>query len=146
MQPVPSDLRPPAFAWNEWYAAVGGRSISIEEVDRYLRQIFEDQYPRFEGEVAPEPHLFASPHEAARDAKAKALEFGADIAGICAIEPSDVYRSICLPVCAYNHKEWARDFEGFTTKLLPTVVMSEPPARVDPLDGDRCHVYERLPR
>ena len=23
------------------------------------------------------------------------------------------YCSICLPVCVYNHKEWARDFEGF---------------------------------
>ena len=29
------------------------------------------------------------------------------------------YCSICLPVCVYNHKEWARDFDGFHTKLFP---------------------------
>jgi hypothetical protein len=29
------------------------------------------------------------------------------------------YCSICLPVCIYNHKEWARDFEGVPTKLFP---------------------------
>ena len=29
------------------------------------------------------------------------------------------YCSICLPVCVYNHKEWARDFEGHETRLFP---------------------------
>jgi hypothetical protein len=29
------------------------------------------------------------------------------------------YCSICLPVCVYNHKEWARDFEGHETGLFP---------------------------
>ena len=41
------------------------------------------------------------------------------------------YCSICLPVCAYNHKEWAKDFDGFETKLFPQVLMPEPPAPVD---------------
>jgi epoxyqueuosine reductase QueG len=45
------------------------------------------------------------------------------------------YCSICLPVCVYNHKEWARDFEGFETKLFPTVLMPEAPPPVDPFDG-----------
>jgi epoxyqueuosine reductase QueG len=28
------------------------------------------------------------------------------------------YCSICLPVCAYNHREWARDFDGFQTQCF----------------------------
>lgn len=82
---------PPAFSWEDWYGAVGGRSIRIDEVEVYLRKIREDQYRRFEGPVAPVARAF-SPAEAARHVKEKALEFGADIVGICAIEPSDVYR------------------------------------------------------
>ena len=34
---------------------------------------------------------FSTPAAAAAHVKEKALEFGADIVGICAIEPSDVY-------------------------------------------------------
>jgi epoxyqueuosine reductase QueG len=83
---------PPAFAWDNWYALVGGRSIRIEEVDDYLRRIYDDQCRRFEGEVAPARREFASPADAARHLKDKAVEFGADIVGICEIEPSDVYR------------------------------------------------------
>ncbi len=308
---------PPAFRWESWYAAVGGRSIRVDEVDDYLRKIFEDQYPRFEGEVAAERHEFESPAEASSYLKQKAREFGADIVGIAAIEPSDVYRgrtvaekfaiavgqrmrwrefqvvpsresaieclrvyftlgetvirladhvrslgyacrvehpigdsdllhipiglkagfgelgrhgsiihpelgplfrmgsvaasipletdrpvdagiaafcdhcracrkfcpadaipderspeagkdhlgndrymvdtgrcfpyfakysycSICLPVCAYNHKEWARDFEGFKTKLFPDVEMAEAPPAVDPMDEG--HWYPKLGR
>jgi epoxyqueuosine reductase len=308
----------PAFSWDEWYARVGGRSIKIDAVDEYLREIRELQYPRFDGPVAPEPRVFASETEAAADIKAKARELGADIVGICRIEPSDVYRgrtvtetyaiavgqrmrwrefqvvpslesateclrvyatlgetviglaayvrslgfackvehpigdsdllhvpiglkagfgelgrhgsiihpelgplfrmgsvatsmplaldrpidagiakfcdtcracriycpadaipdersrtagkdhlgndryvvdtgrcfpyfakhnycSICLPVCVYNHKEWARDFEGWETKLFPTVVMAEPPPPVD-LPRDHRHGYEPLQR
>ena len=45
------DRRPPAFAWDDWYARVGGRSIRIEEVDTLLRQIYDDQYARFHGVV-----------------------------------------------------------------------------------------------
>ena len=55
------------------------------------------------------------------------------------------YCSICLPVCVYNHKEWARDFEGAHTKLFPSVVMHEPPAAVDVAAGQR-HVYPLLER
>jgi epoxyqueuosine reductase QueG len=55
------------------------------------------------------------------------------------------YCSICLPVCAYNHKEWARDFDGFQTKLFPTVIMEDPPPPVD-LSVERLHWYPKLSR
>jgi ferredoxin len=84
--------RPPAFAWDEWYARVGGRSIRIDEVDALLRRIFDDQYARFTGEVAPTQTRFDSPAAAAEHVKLKALELGADIVGICEVEESDVYR------------------------------------------------------
>jgi len=83
---------PPAFAWEEWYATVGGRSIRIPAADDLLHRIYDDQYPRFEGEVASTRREFSSPAEAAQHLKDKAIEFGADIVGICEIEPSDVYR------------------------------------------------------
>jgi epoxyqueuosine reductase len=310
---------PPAFAWDDWYALVGGRSIRIEEVDDILRQIYNDQYLRFEGEVADTRVEFDSPADAAQHLKAKAIEFGADIVGICEIEPTDVYRgrvvpekyaiavgqrmrwrefqvvpsresaieclrvyytlgetviklaaylrsigyackiehpigdsdllhvpiglkagfgelgrhgsiinptlgplfrmgsvaasiplaidhpidagiakfcdacracrkfcpadaipdertpeagkdhlgydryvvdtgrcfpyfakhsycSICLPVCAYNHKEWAKDFDGFHTKLFPTVAMPDAPAPVDLPQGQPRHFYARIHR
>jgi ferredoxin len=89
---VTSATSPPPFSWEEWYAQVGGRSIHIDKVDEYLKVIHEDQYKRFEGEVAAERHAFASPEAAAEHLKAKAIEFGADAVGICVIEPSDVYR------------------------------------------------------
>jgi len=310
---------PPPFGWDQWYAAVGGRSIRIEEVQTYLDKIYNDQYPRFVGEIAPDCQEFASAEAASRHLKDKALEFGADIVGICRIEPSDAYRgrdvpytyaiavgqrmrwrefqtvpsresaieclrvyftlgetvitlaayirslgyacqvehpigdsdllhipiglkagfgelgrhgsiihptlgplfrmgsvatsiplatdapidagiakfcdscracrkycpadaipdhrspeagqdhlghdryvvdtgrcfpyfakhsycSICLPVCVYNHKEWARDFEGFKTKLFPTVFMPEAPTPVDLLQGQPLHWYPRIKR
>ena len=80
------------FEWERWYAAVGGRTIAIAEVDEILLRIREEQEPRFNGPIAPERVAFESPEDAARQLKARALEFGADIVGICAIEPSDVYR------------------------------------------------------
>jgi ferredoxin len=83
---------PPAFSWEEWYAAAGGRTIKVHEVDEYLQKIREDQYPRFEGEVAAHRREFASAEETARHVKDQAVELGADIVGICEIEPSDVYR------------------------------------------------------
>ena len=83
---------PPAFQWEEWYAAVGGRSIRPAQVNAYLTQIRDEQCARFEGPVAPQRHLFASPKAAAEHLKQKAVEFGADIVGICEIEPSDVYQ------------------------------------------------------
>jgi Pyruvate/2-oxoacid:ferredoxin oxidoreductase delta subunit len=83
---------PPAFAWDDWYATIGGRSIRIPEVDDLLRRIYDDQYARFDGDVASERRVFASPADAARHVKDKAREFGADIVGVCRIEPSDVYQ------------------------------------------------------
>jgi epoxyqueuosine reductase QueG len=314
-----SRIPPPPFAWEDWYASIGGRSIRIDRVSEYLRQIYEDQYPRFDGPVAPERHEFESPEAAARHLKEKAIAFGADVVGICRIEPSDVYRgrtvtetfaiavgqrmrwrefqvvpsresaieclrvyftlgetviqladyvrslghacrvehpigdsdllhipiglkagfgelgrhgsiihprlgplfrmgsvatsiplaidrpidagiakfcdtcracrkycppgaipdarspeagkdhlgydryvvdtgrcfpyfaahsycSICLPVCVYNHKEWARDFEGSSTKLFPTVLMPESPPAVDPGPAQPVHWYPKLRR
>ena len=310
---------PPSFAWDDWYRLVGGRSIRIDEVDEYLQRIYNDQYQRFDGAVAPARLEFSAPADASRHLKDKAVEFGADIVGICEIEPSDVYRgrvvaekyaiavgqrmrwrefqivpsresaieclrvyytlgetviqlaaylrsigyackiehpigdsdllhipiglkagfgelgrhgsiihpglgplfrmgsvvtsipleidhpidagiakfcdscracrkvcppgaipderspkagkdhlgydryvvdtgrcfpyfakysycSICLPVCAYNHKEWARDFDGFTTKLFPQVVMPAAPPPVDIPDESSRHFYVRLHR
>ena len=54
------------------------------------------------------------------------------------------YCSICIPVCVYQHKEWAKDFEGFKTTLWPELKMDLPPAFVDP----ECdtHYYEKLNR
>ncbi len=83
---------PPAFHWEDWYAAVGGRTISIDEVNALQQEIHNEQYSRFDGPVALAQHEFGSPAEAAAHLKAKALEFGADIVGVCEIEPSDVYR------------------------------------------------------
>jgi len=310
---------PPAFAWEEWYATVGGRSIQIKEVTDLLNEIYNHQYSRFDGEVSHARRPFSSPAEAAHHLKEKALEFGADIVGICEIEPSDVYRgrtvtekfaiavgqrmrwrefqvvpsreaaieclrvyftlgetviqlashirsigyackvehpigdsdllhipiglkagfgelgrhgsiihptlgplfrmgsvitsielevdapvdagiarfcdscracrkycppqatpddrspeagkdhlgydryvvdtgrcfpyfakysycSICLPVCVYNHKEWARDFDGAQTKAFPTVIMLSPPPPTDVLEGTPCHTYPRIRR
>jgi epoxyqueuosine reductase len=310
---------PPPFAWEDWYSLVGGRSIRIEEADDYLRRIYDDQYKRFDGDVAPTRRDFPTPAEAARHLKDKALECGADIVGICEIEPSDIYRgrtvahkyaiavgqrmrwrefqvvpsresaieclrvyytlgesvirlaayvrslgyackiehpigdsdllhipiglkagfgelgrhgsiihpklgplfrmgsvatsvpletdrpidagiarfcdacracrkfcpphaipderspdagkdhlgydryivdtgrcfpyfakhsycSICLPVCAYNHKEWAKDFDGFQTKLFPTVLMPDAPPPVDLPQGQARHDYARIHR
>jgi hypothetical protein len=65
---------PPAFAWEDWYAADGGRSIRIDAVDDYLRQIFTDQQPRFTGPVAATRRSFPSPEEASAHLKDKALE------------------------------------------------------------------------
>ncbi len=83
---------PPAFSWDDWCASVGGRSINIEEVNKYLNDIYNDQYKRFEGEVASVKREFKSEEEASQLIKDKAQEFGADIVGICEIEPSDIYR------------------------------------------------------
>ena len=310
---------PPPFAWDAWYATVGGRSVRIDEVNDYLQQIYNGQYARFEGEVASTRLEFPSPADAARHLKNKALEFGADIVGICEIEPNDVYRgrtvtekyaiavgqrmrwrefqvvpsresaieclrvyftlgetviqladhlrsigysckvehpigdsdllhipiglkagfgelgrhgsiihpklgplfrmgsvitsvdletdspidagiakfcdacracrkfcppqaipddrspsagkdhlgydryvvdtgrcfpyfakhsycSICLPVCAYNHKEWAKDFDGSQSKLFPKVIMLASPPPSDLPDAERCHPYPRINR
>lgn len=310
---------PPPFQWEEWYGRIGGRQISIAEVNAMLKEIHEDQYHRFDGPVNPRKTVFENSQQAADIIKQKALEFGADIVGICQIEPSDIYRgktvtekfaiavgqrmlwrkfqvvpsqesaiecmrvyytlgesvialaafvrslgyhckvehpigdsdllhipiglkagfgelgrhgsiihptlgplfrmgsvitsiemacdspidagiakfcdscracriycpanaipdhrdpaagkdhlgndrylvdtgkcfpyfanhyycSACLPVCVYNHKEWAQDFEGFQTESFPTIVFKDPPAPVDGVSDDDKHYYAHLKR
>jgi ferredoxin len=56
------------------------------------------------------------------------------------------YCSICLPVCVYNHKEWARDFEGFATRLFPTVLMPAAPSPAEPRLTQPAHWYAKLKR
>lgn len=86
-----SQKSPPAFNWDAWYGAVGGRTIKIPEADELLHEIKEGQWPRFDGPIAEEQKQF-SPEEAAALIKAKAFEFGADEAGIALIEGTDIYR------------------------------------------------------
>jgi ferredoxin len=111
--------RPAPFAWEAWYARIGGRSIAIAEVDAYLRQIYEDQYPRFDGPVAAMPQRFASPEEAALDLKEAARGFGADIVGICEIEPGDVYRGRSVPhthaIAVGQRMRW-REFQAVPSR------------------------------
>lgn len=85
------DESPPPFDWRAWYESVGGRAINIPEVEEFKRRIEEEQYPRCTGPVAESRVAFASPAEASRAIKSKGIEFGADIIGICHIEPSDIY-------------------------------------------------------
>lgn len=82
----------PAFNWDKWYESVGGRSIKIEDADKLLKQIKEEQYPRFHGEIASVKFPFTSPEHATLLIKEKAREFGADEVGVALIEPSDIYK------------------------------------------------------
>ncbi|MBL7820009.1 MAG: hypothetical protein JNL65_05290 [Saprospiraceae bacterium] len=59
---------------------------------------------------------------------------------------SHYYCSACLPVCVYNHKEWARDFEGFQTKLFPEVIFENPPEPTDGVAENLRHEYNRVHR
>ena len=54
------------------------------------------------------------------------------------------YCSACLAVCVYEHKEWARDFESFKTKLFPELPFESPPPAVDP-EVDK-HWYPKIKR
>lgn len=87
-----SKKSPPAFSWEDWYAGVGGRNNSLPEVTDYLHKIYHEQFPRFHGTVAENKKVFASPKAASLHLKEKAKEFGADLVGICEIEPSDLYK------------------------------------------------------
>ncbi|HET6897686.1 MAG TPA: hypothetical protein VFK70_05035, partial [Vicinamibacteria bacterium] len=60
---------PPAFSWEKWYTGVGGRTIRIDAVDEYLRQIRQEQEPRFRGPVAERRRDLGSPARAAQDLK-----------------------------------------------------------------------------
>ncbi len=79
-----------AFQWDAWYEKVGGRSIKIDAVDDYLQQIYQDQYQRLDGPVNATVQPF-TPTEAASLIKSKAIALGADMVGVCEVEPSDVY-------------------------------------------------------
>lgn len=82
----------PAFNWDAWYAAAGGRTIDIPEADRLIREIKEEQTKRFDGPVAEAKQYFTSKEEASQLIKQKAREFGADEVGVALIEASDIYR------------------------------------------------------
>lgn len=56
------------------------------------------------------------------------------------------YCSACLPVCIYNRKEWAKDFNGETTVNFPQVVFEDPPEPVEYLDPKLRHNYEEIKR
>src|SRR6476659_4862309 len=56
------------------------------------------------------------------------------------------YCSACLPVCVYNHKEWARDFEGHATDLFPDVIMVDPPPPADNVPLEIRHDYTKVGR
>jgi epoxyqueuosine reductase len=88
-----SEKSPPAFSWDDWYSSVGGRSIQIAEVDSILKEIREYQYPQFNGAVNPHRTVFESPGVAAAVIKKKAMELGADEAGIAEIEATDIYKN-----------------------------------------------------
>ncbi len=56
------------------------------------------------------------------------------------------YCSACLPVCVYNHKEWARDFSGVEAKNFPTVIFSDPPPPADTVAAHHRHDYPHVHR
>lgn len=56
------------------------------------------------------------------------------------------YCSACLPVCVYHHKEWARDFDGYETKLFPNVVMDPPPQPFDGVPKESRHSFTKVKR
>jgi ferredoxin len=87
-----SEKSPPAFHWDEWYSAIGGRQINITEVEDILHQIKAYQYPRFKGEVNAKKTVFSSAALASAAVKQKAFELGADEVGMAEIEPSDIYK------------------------------------------------------
>lgn len=89
---MPSNVKqPPAFNWEAWYEGIGGRSISVPEVDVYFAKIYEEQIPNFHGPVATKQQDF-SPEEASRCIKAKALALGVDVVGICEIAKKHLYQ------------------------------------------------------
>ncbi|MBU3700052.1 MAG: hypothetical protein FGM33_08600 [Candidatus Kapabacteria bacterium] len=95
--PLPTLPTPPPFDWEGWYGAVGGRTIDIPEANEWLRKIFQEQYPRFDGDVNPAQRSFTSPSEASTWVKGLARLHGADIVGICRVEPADVYAGRTVP-------------------------------------------------
>ena len=70
---IGSENSPPAFAWDTWYASVGGRSLHIDRVDEILNEIKIYQYPRFDGPVNSDKRIFNSPEETTALIKQKAF-------------------------------------------------------------------------
>lgn len=89
--------RPPPFDWEAWYEAAGGRRAPIPEVASLLSSIYDEQYPRFDGEVSPARVDLGSLSDASALVKSEARALGADLAGVCALEPSDFYRGRSSP-------------------------------------------------
>lgn len=87
-----TEINPPIFDWENWYAGIGGRTGRVFEVNEIMMKIRDDQTPRFTGVVSETKKSFSSIKEASHHIKEKAKEFGADLVGICEIEPSDLYR------------------------------------------------------
>ncbi len=56
------------------------------------------------------------------------------------------YCSACSPVCVYNHKEWAKDFEGFKTEIFPDVVFEDAPEPFDDIPVEARHDYPKVNR
>lgn len=112
----------PAFAWEQWYEARGGRTIDLPDVNGLLERIYTEQATRFDtgpddalGPDALGPLVGATAvrlrqailsggPEAAADAAAAikdlGLAMGAGEIGITAIQPTDIYsgRSVDLPL------------------------------------------------
>lgn len=108
-----------AFNWDKWYESVGGRTIHIDEVDAYLKQIYEDQYARFTGKVSANKKKFESALHASNHIKGKAKEFGADLVGMCEIELSDVYSGRVVTekyAIALGQKMLWREFQEVPSK------------------------------
>ncbi|PCI96353.1 MAG: hypothetical protein COB15_10570 [Flavobacteriales bacterium] len=84
--------KPAVFNWDLWYEGIGGRTVESLGVNQILDKIKEEQTPRFTGKVAKIKKTFSSQQEAALHIKQKAKEFGADLVGICEIQPSDLYK------------------------------------------------------
>lgn len=77
------------FAWDAWYSSAGGRTISIDEANTWMQRIYEEQIPRFTGEVNPVVLPFSSPQQATDWIRSIAT---CDIVGVARVEPQDVYR------------------------------------------------------
>lgn len=104
---------PVPFPWETWYAGVGGRTINIPGVTEIAQRIYGDQYQRFEGPVAEHQSTFPSPLDAKEHIKTIARELGADIVGVAAVEPQDIYhgRSVSEPFAVVVGQRM--DYEAF---------------------------------
>lgn len=56
------------------------------------------------------------------------------------------YCSACLPVCAFEHRKWARDATTGASLPFPRVDLQPPPPPVDPVGAEGSHAYPRLHR